>query len=103
VRLTRRGRVVVTGAAALLIAALSMAVAGTVQPAQAGSHAGPGTPPGGAAVTRLVVRPGQTLWTIAQSSDPGADARAVVQQIMQMNSLAGQTILPGEILWVPKG
>ena len=99
-RLTRRGRVVVTAAAALLIAALSLGLAGA---AQAGGHAAPGAPPGRAAFTQVVVRPGQTLWTIAQSSDPDADTRVVVQQIIQMNSLTGHTVLPGETLWVPKG
>jgi len=101
-RLTRRGRLVVTAAAALLIAAISMAAAGAVQAAQNG-HRRPGAAPGGAAVAQVVVRPGQSLWTIAENADPAADARVVIQQIIQMNSLSGHTVLPGQTLWVPRG
>ena len=70
--------------------------------AQAASH---GLRPGAAyrGMTRLVVRPGQTLWSIASRAEPTADPRLVIQQIMEVNALNGSVIQPGESLWVPKG
>jgi nucleoid-associated protein YgaU len=55
----------------------------------------------GAATTSVVVRPGQTLWSIALAAQPGADPRAVVQQIVSLNALHGAAIQPGELLRVP--
>jgi LysM repeat protein len=54
-------------------------------------------------MTRVVVRPGQTLWSIASQAEPTADPRLVIQQIIQANSLSGPVIQPGQSLWVPKG
>ena len=51
----------------------------------------------------MVVQPGDTLWSIAQSADPNADARAVVQQILQANRLTNPDITAGQQLWVPRG
>ncbi len=99
VRLTRRGRLVVTVAAALAIGALSMALAGAAQAtAHAGALAGPGR-----GVIKVEVRPGQNLWSIAEAYDPDADTRLVVQDILQLNSLAGDQLQPGQVLWVPRG
>jgi hypothetical protein len=50
-----------------------------------------------------MVLPGQTLWSLAEAHDPGADARLAIQQIQQLNSMTGDQIQPGEILWVPRG
>jgi hypothetical protein len=68
-RLTRRGRVVVAVAAALLLAVLSLAIAAS---AQATNHPVPsrGVQQNLAQVT---VRPGQSLWSVAENADPGAD------------------------------
>ena len=96
-RLTRRGRMVVTGVSALVIGALSVGLATGAQATRAGSS----TP--GRYVTRVMVLPGQTLWSLAEAHDPGADARLVIQQIQQLNSMTGDQIQPGEILWVPRG
>ena len=41
----------------------------------------------GHSMTRIVVQPGQTLWTIAMRADPQADPRQVVQQIIAANAL----------------
>jgi hypothetical protein len=97
--LTRRGRIVVTGAVALLIGAGSMVLAGA---AQATGHAG-GAALLGKGVTRVAIQPGQSLWSVAEASDPHADPRQVIQQIVQMNSLSGDRIAPGQLLWVPRG
>jgi hypothetical protein len=98
-RLTRRGRVVVAVAAALLLAALSLAIAAS---AQATSHPLPSR----AAqqnLTQVTVRPGQSLWSVAENADPGADTRAVIQQIVELNGLTGDVVVAGQRLWVPRG
>jgi nucleoid-associated protein YgaU len=103
VRLTRRGRLVVAGLAALVIAAavivLVIAAAGSVQ---ASSHA---TAPGSAyrGMTQVVVRPGQTLWSIAAAAEPSGNAWAVVQQIINANALTSVEVQAGQLLWVPRG
>jgi hypothetical protein len=96
-RLTRRGRVVAAGVSALVIGALSIALATAAQASHAGS-AGPGRP-----AVKVEVRPGQSLWSLAGAYDPDADPRLVVQQIRQLNSMAGDQVQPGEVLWVPRG
>ena len=98
-RLTRRGRVVVAVAAALLLAALSLVVAAS---AQATNHP---LPSRGAQqhLTQVTVRPGQSLWSVAENTDPGADTRAVIQQIVELNGLTGDVVTAGQRLWVPRG
>jgi LysM repeat protein len=96
-RLTRRGRLAVTGASALLIGALSVALATAAQ----ATRAGPASP--GKYVTTVTVLPGQSLWSIAEAHDPNADPRLVIQEIQQLNSMTGDQVQPGEVLWVPRG
>jgi LysM repeat protein len=96
-RLTRRGRMVVTGVSALVIGALSVGLATTAQATRAGSS------PPGRYVTKVMVLPGQTLWSLAEAHDPSADTRLVIQQIEQLNAMTGDQIRPGEVLWVPRG
>ena len=98
-RLTRRGRVVVAVATALLLAVLSLVIAAS---AQATSH----TAPSSAAQRSLVqvtVRPGQSLWSVAENADPNADTRVVIQQIIELNGLTGNVVFAGQRLWVPRG
>jgi LysM repeat protein len=52
-----------------------------------------------AAMSRIVVQPGQTLWSIATQADP----RQVVQQILTANTLTRENITAGQRLWVPGG
>jgi LysM repeat protein len=47
-----------------------------------------------------VVRPGDTLWAVAQRTYPG-DPREGVWKIEQRNHLASATIVPGQKLVVP--
>jgi LysM domain len=98
-RLTRRGRAVVAAAAALLVTAISLLAAGV---AQATSHA---LSPHAARqnLIQVVVRPGQSLWSVAESTDPDQDPRAVIQQIIDLNALSSDAVFPGEQLWVPRG
>ncbi len=99
-RLTRRGRLVVTvllvvvfSAAVLMLTAL---VSGR---AQATNHGEPRA--GYQGMHEIVVRPGQTLWSIAAAAEPTADPRSVVQEIMSANALDGPGIRAGQLLWVP--
>jgi hypothetical protein len=97
-RLTRRGRIVVAVAATLLVSLLSLLGA---QAAQATGHSGSSR---GADrnLTQVVVRPGQSLWSLAEAADPNADPRQVMQQIIQLNGLTSDAIMAGQQLWVPR-
>jgi LysM repeat protein len=97
-RLTRRGRVVVAVTAALLVAALSLVIATS---AQATNHSVPRAAQ--QSLTQVTVRPGQSLWSIAENADPDADTRVVLQQIIELNGLTGNVVFAGQRLWVPRG
>jgi hypothetical protein len=102
-RLTRRGRVAAAGVSALLVGALSVALAATAQASHGGSTA-PGTSAGpGRYVARVLVQPGQSLWVLARTYDPQADPRRVVAQIQRLNSMPGTQVSAGQVLWVPRG
>jgi LysM domain len=101
VRLTRRGRAVaavliITGvtAAALLI---SLVVSGGAQATNHGQARA-----GYQGMREIVVRPGQTLWSIASKAEPSADPRTVVAEIMSANALTGTGITAGQLLYVPR-
>ncbi len=98
-RLTRRGRVVVAVAAALLATAVSLFTAEAVQ---ATNHA-PSAHPARQSLVQVIVRPGQSLWLVAESADPDQDTRAVVQQIVDLNGLSSDVVFAGQQLWVPRG
>ena len=86
-------------AAALLLTALSLVIA---RSALATSHAAPSRA-GEQHVTQVTVLPGQSLWSVAEAADPDADTRLVIQQIINLNGLNGDTIVAGQRLWVPLG
>ncbi len=107
-RLTRRGRLVVgaalaiaaAAAVALAIVTASLVIVTASGGAQASDH---GQARGGyAGMREIVVRPGQTLWSIASAAEPSADPRVVVQEIMSVNSLTSAQIQAGQVLWVPR-
>jgi len=98
-RLTRRGRVVVVTAAALLVTVVSLLLAGVAQ----ATNDGPSPRAARQNLVQVVVHPGQSLWSVAESADPGQDTRAVIQQIIDLNSLNGDTVFAGQQLWVPRG
>lgn len=102
IKLTRRGRVVVGVLIGLAVAAVAIAIWFAVAgPAQASSQVGPKVPVGNS-VSRVVVRPGETLWGIAARVDPAADPRAVIPEIVDLNSLSGTSLQVGQVLLVPK-
>jgi hypothetical protein len=88
---------VLAGTVAVLVTALSMALATTAQ----ATHAGSAEPGAGAA--RVAVQAGQSLWSLAEAYDPGHDPRVIVEQIRELNSLAGYQLQAGAVLWVPRG
>jgi hypothetical protein len=100
-RLTRRGRVVVAVLAVTVIAAIALVIGlAAAGGAQAANHGQPRA--GYQGMHEIVVRPGQTLWSIASAAEPGADPRDVVQQIMTANAMTATTITAGQLLWVPR-
>jgi nucleoid-associated protein YgaU len=54
-----------------------------------------------APVERVVVRPGDTLWSIAAARYPADDPRERVDAIERLNGLSGPTIVVGESLLLP--
>ena len=99
VRLTRRGRLAVTAVAVLVVAGVSVILAGG---AQALGHSGAAARPGTSAFTKVQVQPGQSLWTLAETYDPNADTRQVIQEIQQMNGMSTDQVQPGQVLWMPR-
>jgi hypothetical protein len=94
-RLTRRGRVVLTSLAAipLVVAALFFALNG-----------------GGAAATGdqanvqfqyVTVESGQSLWSIAETVAPSADPREVIADIVSLNQLESAVVSPGQRIAIP--
>jgi LysM domain len=102
-RLTRRGRVVV---ATLLVLATVLVMALVWLSAAARAQAADSGPPPASVyqnLTSVVVRPGQSLWSIASQAEPSADPRMVMQEIVDLNALHGTSLVPGQHLWVPRG
>jgi hypothetical protein len=104
VRLTRRGRIVVT----VMLAAVSLSLvvlAWLAIAARTAQAADGGQSPGAVYqnLTSVVVHPGQTLWSIASQAEPTADPRIVMRQIIDLNALHGTSVVPGQRLWVPRG
>ena len=95
VRLTRRGRLVLAVIAAAVVAGLVVAGATAAQ------ASGPAAAHGGDA--RVFVQPGDTLWSIALRTDPGADPQAVMAGILRANHLPTSAVTVGQRLWVPRG
>jgi hypothetical protein len=90
VRLTRRGRLVVL-VFFLLVAGLGLAFAATASRA---------ADPSGDAPT-AVVRPGDTLWSIAERHLSGRDPVTAVEQLRRLNGLTDYTIHPGQHVTLP--
>ena len=94
-RLGRRGRL----ARALVVLSLTVVLgAGFAMKAGAGVsvHNAPSS------YTTVVVAPGETLWSIASAAAGRGDVRAMVDEIMSINSLTVPDIAAGQALRVPK-
>ena len=92
VRLTRRGRIVLT-----LLMMVGLIVAG-FSLGRGSSQASVHTHRVHHTVT---VQAGDTLWSVAARVAPHVDTRAVVAEISSLNKLSGAVVYPGERLGVP--
>jgi hypothetical protein len=93
-RLTRRGRRLVAGLALATGIGLALVTATAVV----------GDAPGGlqpVGESSVVVRPGDTLWSIAVGVAPEEDPRAVVDALVEVNGLDGVGLVPGQVLQLP--
>lgn len=94
VQLTRRGRLVLT-----LLVVVGLLAGGVLL---AGGLASAGTEPGAAATAeRVTVRPGETLWSIAERAAPGVDPRDTVEDILALNQLDSVAVEAGSVLLLP--
>ncbi len=91
IRLTRRGRIVVV-VLVLLLAGLAVLLAAPASQA---------ADPGGPAPT-VVVRAGDTLWSIAAKYAPSDDPFATIDEIRRLNGLNGFTVPVGMRLVLPR-
>jgi LysM repeat protein len=87
----RRRRLVAIAAALGVIGVLSGPVANAV--GVGASAAGPSR--------TYVIRPGDTLWSIAKRSSPAADPRLVIGAIRDANDLDPAALVPGQQLVIP--
>lgn len=94
-RLTSRGRAVLL-LVSVVVLALTVLASGRVA-ALAGDSAD-----GRPATSVVVVQPGETLWQIARTVDPGADPRELVTRIRDLNGLGAAAVVPGQSLVVPR-
>ena len=96
------------GAATLMVGAAFLAVVGTldVQAVLGRTGSGPLNAAGAGPGLRLasdqvwVVQPGDTVWSIAQAAEPGADVRPLVDRIDA--ELKGAPLYPGERIRIPR-
>lgn len=80
-----------------LVVALAL-IAGAAVAGAAGANA---TKPRAQAWRCVLVRSGDTLWSLARTVSPGVDPRRAVGQIIERNHLPGAAIAAGDALWVP--
>lgn len=96
-RLTRRGRVVLTALAAMpLVAGM---LVGSLSSGGAVARIDDGAPP--VAFETVVVGAGDSLWGIAERVAPSEDPRDVILEIMRLNGLADAVVQPGQRLALP--
>ena len=96
-RLTRRGRVVLTALAAMpLVAGI---LVGSLSSGGAVARIDDGAPP--VAFETVVVGAGDSLWGIAERVAPSEDPRDVILEIMRLNGLADAVVQPGQRLALP--
>ena len=93
-RLTARGRLLLTVLGLALAVGIVALAGGTFGDAPAGRLHLTGE-------SRVVVHPGDTLWSIARSVAGDGDVRTVVARIEEVNGLHGAALRPGQVLRLP--
>ena len=96
VRLTRRGRLLVTITTAVAAASMVLAVL------TLGSPGATAADPTSTATITHTVSVGESLWSVAAEVAGTGDVRAVLQEIKSLNNFAGSTVVPGQVLTIPK-
>ena len=96
-RLTARGRAVVTTLAAipLVIAAAFFALNG------GGALATENVATPGGSYEYVTVEAGESLWALATDIAPSADPRDVISDILSFNGMSSSQIQPGQQLAIP--
>jgi len=94
-RLTRRGRVVLT-----LLAAIPLVIGALVFALNGGGAAASGEKTH-VQFQYVTVESGQSLWTIAEKVAPSADPRDVIADIVSLNQLDSGVVSPGQRLAIP--
>lgn len=99
-RLTRRGRIVITTLAAIpLLLVVALAVLNGGQ-ASAGDTAR-GDNGSSVHFDTVTIQPGETLWQLAEETAPNADPRDFVQDVVSLNALDGSGLQAGEQIAIP--
>src|SRR5262245_1881456 len=96
IRLTRRGRVVIVCAVALVLLVGLWVGARHRARATSGGERGPVT-----SGESVVVGPDDTLWGIAERTRPDVDPRVTVQRMIDLNALPGAIVNPGQRIYIP--
>ena len=95
VRLTRRGRALVTLVLTAMVLVAFLAAGGASMATRQ-----PGDP---APIRTIEVQRGQTLWSIASEVAEPGEIRDMVYTIERLNSLPDATLTEGQLLAVPRG
>ena len=101
-RITPRGRAVLTAVAAvpLVVGALALALNGGLAAADGStltdSSAGSAT-----TFDYVTIQSGQSLWQLAERIAPSADPREVIAEIVNLNQLPSESVQPGQRLALP--
>jgi Tfp pilus assembly protein FimV len=97
-QLTRRGRLLFSVLTlVLLVAGAVLASGGGL--ASAGTE--PSSPSAASTAERVTVRPGETLWAIAQREAPGVDPRETIARILDLTALSSSSVRAGSVLLIP--
>lgn len=98
-RLTRRGRIVIVAAAVLGL--LGLFWLGATRGARATEGHGKAAAASSRGLETVTVHGRDTLWGIAVRARPGVDPRVTVQRMIDLNSLDGGVVNPGQRLFLP--
>lgn len=94
-RITRRGRSLLTGVVAVPLVIVAMVFALN------GGQATASLDGSGVAAQYLTVSPGVSLWQLAGQLAPTADPREVIDEIVRLNQLTSTDVFAGQELAIP--
>ena len=98
-KLTARGRSVVRGTA---VASLLIVIGAGFSAVGNASEKGAPSTPASSGYVRVVVAPGETLWSIASMVAGSGSVGAVEQEIVDANQLQSTDLAAGDRIWVPR-